>query len=66
MGKNLSNNMIKNFSIVLKSSTTDAIKATSKRSIQKTAETTNDFIGTKIADKVTRASEKSPTRSQKW
>ena len=66
MGKNLSNNMVKNLSIVLKSSTMDAIKAASKRSIQKTTETTNDFIGTKIADKVARASKNPPTRSQKW
>ena len=66
MGKNFSNNMVKNSSIVLKSSAMEAIKAASKRSVQKTTETTNDFIGTKIADKVASASEKPPTRSQKW
>ena len=36
-----------------KKSTTDAIKTASKRAIQKTAEANGDFIGNKIADKVT-------------
>ena len=36
-----------------KKSTTDAIKITSKRAIQKTVEATSDLIGNKIADKVT-------------
>ena len=36
-----------------KKSTTDAIKTASKRGIQKTAETTDDLIGNKIADKRT-------------
>ena len=43
--------MVKNFLIVLKKSTTDAIKTASKRAIQKTAEPTGDLIGNKIADK---------------
>ena len=42
-----------------KKSTTNAIKITSKRVIQKTAETTGDLIGNKIADKITSVSKKS-------
>ena len=37
---------------------TDAIKTTSKRVIQKTAEATGDLIGNKIADKITSVSKK--------
>ena len=37
--------MVKSFLIVLKKSTTDAIKTTLKREIQKTAEATGDLIG---------------------
>ena len=37
---------------------TDAIKTTSKRVIQKTAEATGDLIGNKIADKITSDSKK--------
>ena len=37
---------------------TDAIKATSKRAIQKTAEATGDLIDNKIADKITSVSKK--------
>ena len=36
-----------------KKSATDAIKTTSKRAIQKTAEATGDLIYNKIADKIT-------------
>ena len=50
--------MVKSILIVLKKSTTDAIKTASKRAIQKTAEATGDLIGTKIADKITSASKK--------
>ena len=39
--------------------TTDAIKTTSKRAIQETAEATGDLIGNKITDKITSVSEKS-------
>ena len=39
-------------------SATDAIKTTSKRAIQKTAEATGDLVGNKIADKITSASKK--------
>ena len=52
--------MVKKFSIVLKKSTTDAIKTASKRAIQKRAEGTGDLIGNKIADKITSVSNKSP------
>ena len=41
-----------------KKSATDAIKTTSKRAIQKTAEATGDLIGNKIADKITSISKK--------
>ena len=36
-----------------KKSTTDAIKTSSKRAIEKTAEATGDLFGNKIADKIT-------------
>ena len=45
--------------ILLKKSTTDAIKTASKRVIQKTAEATGDLVGNKIADKITSNSKKS-------
>ena len=51
--------MAKNFLIVLKKSTADAIKTASKRTIQKTAEATGDLIGNTIADKITNVSRKS-------
>ena len=51
--------MAKNLLILLKKSTTDAIKIASKWAIQKTAEATGDLIGSKIAEKITgRASPK--------
>ena len=50
--------MVKNFLIVLKKSTTDAIKTASKRAIQKTAEATGNLIGNTIADKITSVSKK--------
>ena len=46
--------MVKNFLIVLKKSTTDAIKTT--------AEATGDLIGNKIADKITSVSKKRPDK----
>ena len=51
--------MVKNLLTVLTKSATDAIKTASKRAIQKTAETAGDFIGNKIADKITSNSKKS-------
>ena len=50
--------MAKNFLILLKKSTTDAIKTASKRAIHKTAEATGDLIGNKIADKIASVSKK--------
>ena len=41
-----------------KKSATDAIKTTSKRAIQKTAEATGALMGNKIADKITSVSKK--------
>ena len=58
IGKSLSNKYGQKLLDSAKKSTTDAIKATSKRSIQKTAEATSDLIGKKIADKMTRVSKK--------
>ena len=54
--------MVKHFLIVLKKSTTDAIKTASKRAIQKTAEATGDLIGNKITDKITSVSKKKPDK----
>ena len=54
--------MVKNFSIVLKKSTIDAIKTASKKEIQNTAETTGDLIGYKIADKITSVSKKKSSK----
>ena len=51
MGKYLSNKYGPKFLDSAKTSTTDAIKTTSKRAIQKTAEATGDLIGNKIADR---------------
>ena len=48
--------MIKNFLDSGKKSTTDAIKAASKREIQKPAEITGDLIGNKIAGKMLKSS----------
>ena len=50
--------MVKNFLIMQKKSTTDAVKAVSKRAVQKT-EATGDLIGSTIADKITNVSKKS-------
>ena len=41
-----------------KKSTTDAIKTTSKRAIQKAAEATGDLTGNKILDKIASVSKK--------
>ena len=43
---------------IAKKSATDAVKTSSKRAIQKTAEATGDLIGNKVADKITRVSKK--------
>ena len=52
-------NMVKNLLTVGKKSTTDAIKTATKTSIQEPAEATGDWIGNKIADKITGGSKKS-------
>ena len=59
MGKSLSNKYDQKLLDSAKKSTVDAMKTTSKRAIQKTAETTRDLIGNKIADKITSVSRKS-------
>ena len=53
MGKSLSNKYGQKLFDSAKKSTTDAIKAASKRAIQKAAEATGDLIGNKIAGKIT-------------
>ena len=50
--KNLNNKYGQKRPDTAKESTTDALKTTSKRAIQKTAEATGDLIGNKIADKI--------------
>ena len=62
MGKNLSNKYGQKLLHSAKKTPTDAIKAASKRAIQKTAEATGDFIGNKIADKITSVSKKKFTK----
>ena len=47
-----------------KKSATDAIKAASKRAIQKTAEASGDLIDNKIADEVTSVSKKAAKELQ--
>ena len=59
MGNNLSNKYSQKSLDTAKKFTTDAIKTASKTVIQKTAETTSDLIGNKIADKITSVSKKS-------
>ena len=56
MGTHLSNKYSQKLLDSTKKSTTDAVKTTSKRAIQKTAEATGYLIGNKIADKVTSVS----------
>ena len=53
MGKNLNNKYGHKLIDTAKKSTTDAIKTSSKRVIQKITEATGDFVGNKIADKIT-------------
>ena len=64
MGKSLSNKYGQKLLDSAKKSTTDAIKAASKRAIQKTAEATGDLIGNKIADKITSVSKKKSTNDE--
>ena len=65
MGTNLSSKYSKKLLDNAKKSTTHAIKAASKRAIQKTAEATGDLIGNKIADRITNVLKKRKTINQK-
>ena len=56
--KNIRNNYSQKPLDGAKKSMTDAIKTTSKRASQITAEATDDLIGNKIADKITNVSKK--------
>ena len=58
MGKNLRTRQSQKLLDIAKKSTTDAIKTASKRAILKTAESTGNLIGNKIADKITSVSKK--------
>ena len=58
IGKSLINKYGQKLLDSAKKSTADAMKTTSKRAIQKTAEATGDLIGNKIADKITSASKR--------
>ena len=60
IGKSLSNKYGQKLLDSAKKSTTYAIKTTSKRAIQKAAESTGDLIGNKSADKITSVSKKKP------
>ena len=61
MGKSLSNKYGQKVFDSAKKSTTDALKTTSKRAIQKTAEPTGDLTANKIPDEITSASKKKST-----
>ena len=58
IGKNISKNLSRKYSHKLldhaKQSATDALKITSKRVIQKTAEATGDLIGNKMVSRITK------------
>ena len=58
MGKSLTNKYGQKLLDSAKKSATNAIKIALKRAIRKTAETTVDLIGNKIADKITSVSKK--------
>ena len=58
----MSNNYGKKIVDTAKKYATDAIKAASKRAIQKNAEETGDLIGNKVAGKITSISKKSNMR----
>ena len=53
VAKSMSNKYSQKLLDIAKKATTDAIKTASKRAIQKTEKGTGDFIGDKIADKMT-------------
>ena len=66
--KNISKNLSSKYILKLldhaKQSATDVLKSASKTAIQKTAEATGDFIGNKIAYKITRVSKTSPQNDE--
>ena len=64
MGKNLSNKYGQKLLDSVKKSTTNAIRTSSKREIQKTAEAADDLIGNKIADKITSVLKRSSAHSK--
>ena len=57
--RSMSNKYRKKLVDTAKKSATDAIKTASKRAIKETAETTDDLVGNKFADKITSVSKKS-------
>ena len=57
--RSMSNKYGKKLVDTAKKSAADAIKTTSKRAIQKTAEATGDLVGNKIVDNITGVSKKS-------
>ena len=66
IGKNLCKNLNSKYSQKpldhTKQSATDALKTTSKRAIQKTAEAAGDLIGNKIPNRITKVSKKFTTK----
>ena len=64
IGKNISKNLIGKYGQKpldhAKQSAADAIKTSSKRVIQKTAEATGDLIGNKTANRIIKISKNSP------
>ena len=64
IGKNISKKLNSKYSQILldhaKQSATGVLKTVSKRTIHNTTEATDDLIGNKIADKITRVSKTSP------
>ena len=64
IGKNISKNLSAKYSHTLldhaKKIVIDALKTSSKRVIQKTADATGDLIGNKIDNKITKVSRRSP------
>ena len=66
IGKILSNKFDQKLLDSAKGSAADALKTASKRAIQKIPEATGDFIGNKIADKITSISKKkSPNNGER-
>ena len=69
IGKNISKKLNSKYSQILldhaKQSATGVLKTVSKRTIHNTTEATDDLIGNKIADKITRVSKTSPKIIQK-